>query len=159
MFTFIDGVKIEAPEGEIFPHCDPRVLHAPGQCRICDEYAPKAQKDRVRRMINFTGESTRGLQPCPSDQARGVGGAHVWHGNTPKKPPIRAAEPPAGFTRRRYDPAASQPNEDQEDRSCGLTFRDLKVALKNVGIDAECGACMEIFFTGCTTNEHTHKAP
>lgn len=28
-------------------------------------------------------------------------------------------------------------------------------ALKNSGIDIECGACMEIAFTGVTTNEHT----
>lgn len=28
-------------------------------------------------------------------------------------------------------------------------------ALRNSGIDVECGACMEIAFTGVTTNEHT----
>ncbi len=31
----------------------------------------------------------------------------------------------------------------------------LKVSLKNVGVDIECGACAEVFYTGATTNEHT----
>jgi len=30
--------------------------------------------------------------------------------------------------------------------------------LKNYGADVECGACMEIAFTGSTTNEHTCNA-
>ena len=28
-------------------------------------------------------------------------------------------------------------------------------ALKNSGVDTECGACMEVAFTGVTTNQHT----
>lgn len=32
-------------------------------------------------------------------------------------------------------------------------------ALKNSGIDTECGACMEVAFTGVTTNQHTCEAP
>lgn len=30
-------------------------------------------------------------------------------------------------------------------------------ALRNSGIDVECGACMEVAFTGVTTNAHTCK--
>jgi hypothetical protein len=69
---------------ERFPHCDDRVLHAPKECTICDEYAPQMQADRKAAGVNFTGQSLPGLKPCPSDAARGVGGAHVWGGNTPK---------------------------------------------------------------------------
>jgi len=36
---------------------------------------------------------------------------------------------------------------------------DVITALKNVGIDTECGACMEIGFTGVTTNLHTCASP
>ncbi len=32
---------------------------------------------------------------------------------------------------------------------------DILAALKNRGVDVTCGACMEIAFTGVTTNEHT----
>jgi len=67
------------------PHCDERVLHKPNDCEICDEYAAEAQKDRIARGIDFTGHSTPGFQPCPSDAARGVGGAHVWGRNRPWK--------------------------------------------------------------------------
>lgn len=65
-----------------FPHCDPRVLHAPGECEYCDRN-PKAQGDRLAKSVNFTGKQEPGLEPCPSDAARGVGGAHVWGGNRP----------------------------------------------------------------------------
>lgn len=34
-------------------------------------------------------------------------------------------------------------------------MNDILQALKNYGADIECGACMEIAFTGATTNEHT----
>lgn len=38
----------------------------------------------------------------------------------------------------------------------GLTL-DILQALKNYGADTNCGACMEIAFTGVTTNEHSCK--
>lgn len=37
------------------------------------------------------------------------------------------------------------------DQSVGLAL----AALKNVGCDTSCGACMEVAFTGVTTNTHT----
>lgn len=38
-----------------------------------------------------------------------------------------------------------------------LTNDQIIQALKNVGIDVECGACMEVAFTGVTQAEHTCK--
>lgn len=35
-----------------------------------------------------------------------------------------------------------------------LTFAELHAGLRNMGINPECGACMEIFWTGMTTAEH-----
>lgn len=67
------------------PHCDQRVLHAPGKCSVCDEYAPAAQAARKYRKVSFTGESALDCTPCPADFARGLGAAHVWHGNRPVK--------------------------------------------------------------------------
>lgn len=71
----------------ISPHCDHRVLHAPGVCVFCDKY-PERQAGRLAAGICFTGEdpATRGIGwiDCPADIARGRGGAHVWPGNTPK---------------------------------------------------------------------------
>ena len=87
----------EAP----FPHCDPRVLHAPGECKYCDEY-PEAQQKRVDEGIAFTGQSVnvvdqladvlddgkpKPTKPCPADEARGLGRAHRWGGNAPSKKP------------------------------------------------------------------------
>lgn len=67
----------------IFPHCDPRVLHEPSICEYCD-LSPAAQGDRISKGINFTGRQEPGLKPCPSDAARGVGGAgRAWGGNRP----------------------------------------------------------------------------
>lgn len=38
-----------------FPHCDQRVLHAPGLCRYCDRH-PEWQKLREKWGIAFTGQ-------------------------------------------------------------------------------------------------------
>lgn len=78
------------------PHCDARVLHAPGECRFCDEY-PLLQKAREVWGIAFTGRGLDGHAAilCPSDMARGVGGAHTWPGNRPTRPggPVDVAVP------------------------------------------------------------------
>ncbi len=68
-----------------FPHCDQRVLHAPGECGYCDKHR-EWQELRVAWGIAFTGyEPEDGEIECPSDRARGRGGAHVWGGNRPSK--------------------------------------------------------------------------
>jgi hypothetical protein len=38
-----------------FPHCDGRILHAPGVCTYCDMH-PEWQELRLAWGINFTGE-------------------------------------------------------------------------------------------------------
>lgn len=72
----------ERPERAIpqFPHCDPRVLHAPGECSVCDE-CPEWQELRKHWGIAFTGYTPEGTElPCPADHARGENHAK-WHGN------------------------------------------------------------------------------
>lgn len=68
----------------IFPHCDPRVLHAPGECSICDGYS-EWQQLRQAWGICFTGyepESDREL-PDPSTRLRPLETIEKWSGNTP----------------------------------------------------------------------------
>jgi len=65
------------------PHCDQRVLHAPGECQYCDR-EPIWQALRLLWGIAFTGhEPADGEMPCPSDYRRGTGQAHTWGGNRP----------------------------------------------------------------------------
>lgn len=63
-----------------FPHCDQRVLHAPGECKYCDKQ-PEWQALRFAWGIAFTGYTPDGKElPCPADHARGE--THkLWHGN------------------------------------------------------------------------------
>lgn len=67
---------------EQFPHCDSRILHAPGECKFCDMH-PDWQELRKVWGINFTGGTERGLSPCPADHARGSSHQR-WHGNRPE---------------------------------------------------------------------------
>jgi hypothetical protein len=39
--------------------------------------------------------------------------------------------------------------------STSFTIPDVLQVLKNLGIDVECGACMETAFTNLTTHQHT----
>jgi len=60
------------------PHCDQRILHAPGECWACDLY-PDWQALREKWGICFTGQSPMagGLVwkelPCPADYNRPPG--------------------------------------------------------------------------------------
>jgi hypothetical protein len=69
-----------------FPHCDERVLHSKNECSYCDEY-PEAQQYRIDNKINFTGHRNPDKAPCPADAARGLGEAHRWGGNAPRRLP------------------------------------------------------------------------
>lgn len=63
------------------PHCDARILHAPGECWACDLY-PDWQDLRVKWGICFTGQVPdprvvgearlieRHMLPCPADYNR-----------------------------------------------------------------------------------------
>jgi hypothetical protein len=75
------------------PHCDQRVLHAPGKCTVCDGF-PMLQEIRELWQIAFTGEkpvdlaenrwTTRGpVLPCPAEYLRGKN-AEAWSGNRPQ---------------------------------------------------------------------------
>lgn len=67
-------MKYKAP----FPHCDSRVLHAPGECEYCDHY-PEEQQERINQGINFTGHG-----PDPASSFRSVETINLWPGNRPK---------------------------------------------------------------------------
>lgn len=65
----------------LVPHCDQRVLHAPGECEHCDTF-PELQSVRQLWGIAFTGHQPGpGQICCPSDFLRGLNGADVWPGN------------------------------------------------------------------------------
>ena len=68
---------------EVMPHCDPRVLHKPGECNICDTF-PELQTARKKMMINFTGYKEEGFGPCPADATR-PNSHHLWPGNRPRR--------------------------------------------------------------------------
>lgn len=71
-----------------FPHCDPKVLHGPGECEYCDAH-PDWQELRQFWNIAFTGHSDdrnssgRPLIPCPSEWDRPVEVINQWGGNRP----------------------------------------------------------------------------
>lgn len=68
------------------PHCDARILHAPGECEYCDAY-PDAQLERTHLKIAFTGHAPVDEQvACPADVARPPGSSadhRHWAGNKP----------------------------------------------------------------------------
>lgn len=84
MFKRTEPKEVKQETLPVFPHCDPRILHAPGECIYCD-----TQKDwqYLRNVwgIAFTGYTPEGDElPCPADYARGD--SHkLWHGNVAKK--------------------------------------------------------------------------
>lgn len=65
-------------------HCDPNVIHAPGECRFCDKYGKKQQKDRVKNKINFTGHHDPDKTMCPSECNRPLDTINRWPGNIPQ---------------------------------------------------------------------------
>lgn len=81
MFKKIEPKKIQIQTPQ-FPHCDPRILHAPGECDVCDRYS---DWQLLRQMwgIAFTGYIPENKElPCPADFARGD--SHkLWYGNRP----------------------------------------------------------------------------
>lgn len=66
-----------------YPHCDARILHAPGQCVYCDSH-PEWQELRKTWNINFTGEYDREKDLCPAERSRGnLNQIEKWGGNRP----------------------------------------------------------------------------
>ena len=74
-------------QNRVYPHCDPRVLHAPGECQTCDEYAGDLQEIRKVWGINFTGhhevqtDNGTSLLPCPAEVARPLEVINAWGRN------------------------------------------------------------------------------
>ena len=68
-----------------FPHCDSRILHAPGECKYCDKY-PDRQRLREVQGINFTGKSDVTKSKCPAETARSLDIINHWRGNIPVAP-------------------------------------------------------------------------
>lgn len=64
-----------------YPHCDSRVLHAPGTCKYCI-LSPGLIIDRIRTKTNFTNTDIEGWAPCPAVEARGIESINAWPGNT-----------------------------------------------------------------------------
>lgn len=83
---------------EQFPHCDPRVLHAPKECEFCDGH-PEWQALREAWGIAFTGhtgektedEHGNTLLPCPAELNRSFETINKWPGNTPETPEKKQA--------------------------------------------------------------------
>lgn len=64
----------------MYPHCDQRVLHAPGQCVYCDRFS-SLQEARLSQRVNFTGQSREGFSQCPAERERALDAIERWGGN------------------------------------------------------------------------------
>jgi hypothetical protein len=66
------------------PHCDQKVLHAPGECEFCDKH-PAWQALRQLWGIAFTGYvPENGELPDPATNARSFETVDAWGGNKAK---------------------------------------------------------------------------
>lgn len=65
------------------PHCDSRIMHAPGECIHCDAF-PLGQKYRLIWGINYTGHIDPEKSPCPATIARPIEDIERWPGNRKK---------------------------------------------------------------------------
>jgi len=68
------------PAIEQYPHCDMKVLHAPGECEYCDQH-PDWQELRETWGVNFTGHSEEGKTQCPAERERDLNTINRWGGN------------------------------------------------------------------------------
>lgn len=94
-----------------FPHCDQRILHAPGECKVCDAH-PDWQTLRGNWGIAFTGHAPlAGQYPCVADATRGER-HQAWPGN---RPAIDAGPPEA----ERPAPISSGLTDDPSDPRLG----------------------------------------
>ncbi len=78
----VQPIYLSAISRAFAPHCDQRILHAPGECVYCDHY-PDWQEMRDRQHINFTGHSDPLLGPDPAGQFRSPESLAYWPGNRP----------------------------------------------------------------------------
>ncbi len=74
------GIPLPTTIGQ-FPHCDQRMLHAPGECKYCDHH-PEWQELRDAWGVAFSGHAPTSAQvQCPFDHNRP--GGSTWGGNQP----------------------------------------------------------------------------
>ncbi len=71
---------IDAPV--TMPHCDARILHAPGSCGYCDDSG--LQPVREVWNIAFTGAPEEGKTQCPAEAERDEESLAAWGGNVPQ---------------------------------------------------------------------------
>lgn len=79
-----DGLLDEEGLMKIAPHCDPLVIHAPGECANCDQYADSRQQWRILKHVNFTGHYDEDKTSCPSEYFRTAEDINLWGGNRAK---------------------------------------------------------------------------
>jgi hypothetical protein len=83
----LSGVHMAYNASMRYPHCDQRILHAPGECKYCD-MSPEWQELRVTWAIAFTGHPPEyGQTACPADLAvlyGERGDYNEWGGNLPR---------------------------------------------------------------------------
>lgn len=122
-----------------FPHCDPKVLHAPGKCEYCDEY-PAMQEERKLDGVNFTGEYNSALKPCPAEAERPLAVIDKWSGNKAKAPKLPAKTEgwtPGPGTYRHY-PQYINFKESDDRKHIIVTVRGPEKD------DGRCGDCVSI---------------
>ena len=66
-----------------YPHCDPRILHPPGECEYCDNSG--LQEIRRAWDMNFTTKNQdKKKSLCPAIKYRGLENCESWPRNRPK---------------------------------------------------------------------------
>lgn len=62
------------------PHCDDLILHAPGECKVCDYY-PTLQQLLVDLRVNYTGGRKAGFATSFAERRRPLHCVYAWEGN------------------------------------------------------------------------------
>lgn len=75
------ALQIASNRTGLIPHCDSNILHAPGECRYCDDGYPDLQEFRALHLINFTGQHDPNKLTCPAEVARRLEDIELWGGN------------------------------------------------------------------------------
>ena len=98
-----------------FPHCDQRILHAPGECVYCDKH-PEWQQLRQVWGITFTGYEPESEKEtlCPAMKARPEA-YNKWSGNVAK--PTCQGDTNSGIVAKSAQTQKSKP--DTQERPLG----------------------------------------
>ena len=92
--TYLESIVTGQYLNVSYPHCDPRVLHGPGECEYCDLHSDW-QAERAENKVLFTDDPRNAVLinaflasgrlvgefiPCPGMLARGDA-IKIWGGN------------------------------------------------------------------------------